>query len=576
MAKNIMPFNLDVKKLIEKYKKIVYADDAFESTLLFNRIMDIWQAEETVFEPFNATKDEINSVKNQLKKCLAMLNSEEQAFLMLRQVTVYGRINAHGMEIDNLLKVLACDDFGAYDKVAVLNRLTTFFGFMMGIDVYDHYLKLLRDRFPDDERLKFMEKPSEKIANRGIHFVDDMKDGTFNAVLSKMVQGDYDGALNEISNSEKIQEKDFKVKNLEVAMLLSMGAVDKARKILDELDKAGCRDVEFYANFYQLAKQNPEVIENTIKLIEIDVKLKTSYDLKVILASLYCMSGKYQEAAKVLTKIKGVKKDGREALKLLAECYYSLQDEEKLIGILRKIIALFPYDIWARYYLINNKFDLKANINKFQPDAINELKKFVLEKTKTMDSFNEIDRRDAIFIFKALEEIRESAFSKEIIEKIYFSQHKQMLFDALLSVQTDLVTAELIFQVLIEEGYEDEFYALKDCQLRKFKLELPQSLMDEGTDKDKLRFLISCYAQTYSLMFYLGFELDNINVELDSVIARLKDKDLLKDELLFRAECVVFLLSNALHFENEYIDETFRKLKKTEKKKLLEILNEIK
>ena len=56
----------------------------------------------------------------------------------------------------------------------------------------------------------------------------------------------------------------------------------------------------------------------------------------------------------------------------------------------------------------------------------------------------------------------------------------------------------------------------------------------------------------------------------------LKTKELLKDTLLYRAECVVFLLANALHFKNEYIDQTFKKMKRKEKDELLEILKNMK
>ena len=578
MAKNVMSFKLENSRLVDKYKDIVYKDDAFESTILFNRIMDGWQVDKSVFDPIipvGGDDQTIDKIKGQLDKCLEGLYSEEKAFLILRQVTVYGRLNAHGMEIDNLLKVLTYENFCGFDSIAVLNRLTTFFGFMMGIDVFDYYLNFFKIRFPNDKRLKNIGKPIENKQTKNIHFVDSGID-SYNAVLSKMVQGDYKGAIGEIGETAGITEKDFKVKNLEVAMLLSMGAKLEASKILDELDNAGCRDVEFFANLYQLSKLNQSVAKKAIKMIEIDEKLKTSYDLKVILASLYVIEKEYKKAILVLSKITGVKKDGREVLKLLAECYYCVGEKEKLNAVLRRVVALYPYDIWARFYLVYEDFNLEKNINKFEPEVVVILKKYIKDRTSGKDAFNNLDRRDAIFIFKALEEVRESILSKEVIEKIYNSKHREILFDALISVQTDLVTSQIILQVLIEQDYRAEFYALKDCELTKFNLKLPESLLKCDIEKDKNDFLISCYAQTYSLMFYLGFDLFDIEGKLNEIIEILKTKELLKDTLLYRAECVVFLLANALHFKNEYIDQTFKKMKRKEKDELLEILKNMK
>lgn len=572
MAKRVLPFKLNKEKLLEKYASLVYKDDAFESTLLFNRIMEDKRANNS-FEPVQLSES-LKTLEGKIGEFVLKLNDNEKSAITLRQVTVYGRLNAHGMEIDNLLKVLTNEDFRGFDAVAVLNRLVTFFGFLIGVDVYDYYLNMLKNRFPNDERLKSIQKPLEDKLPKGIHFVDD-GNHAFNAALSRIVQGDYNGAMEKIDSKSRLCEKDFRVKNLEVAMLLSMGAEQQAVKLLEELESAGCRDAEFYANLYQLSKINSSYIDKTINMLEIEPKLSSSYDLMVILASLYVMKNEYEKAVNLLINITGIKKDGREVLKLLSECYYALQEKEKLEKILKRVVTLYPNDIWARWCLLNEGFDLISNINTFQNDACDELKKYLLDKTRDEDAFNSMDRPEAYFLFKSLEEIRETLLSKQIIEKIYHSKHKDILFDALISVHSDSVTLQLIFQVLVEQKFDNPFFTLKDCELRKYHINLPRQFKIEQNDVDKSKFLLTCYAQTLALIFYLGFDLTGAEEKLEKPIEWLFSQDLLNDELLFRDECVVYLLSNALYLNNEYIERTFKKLKKAERQKIVSILEKI-
>lgn len=571
MAKNLIPFKLNRKKLIERYAEIVYKDDAYESTLIFNRIMEEMNAS-------NGSSGKISlegkTIKEQLSECLNQYNNSENTAIILRQVTVYGRLNAHGMEIDNLLKVMTDENFYGVDSVALLNRLVTFFGFLMGVDVYDYYLEFLRNRFPSDERLKIVQKPLEEKISKGLHFVDD-GDRAFNIALSKMATGDYNGAMHEIDEKSKLTEKDFRIKNLEAAMLLSMGAEKPATQILNELEVAGCRDAEFYANLYQLSKINRDYVAKAVNMLKVEPKLSESYELLVILASLYAMKDEYIKAVSLLKQVKGIRKDGREVLKLLAECYYVLNEKEKLVGVLRRIVTLYPNDIWARFYLLDDNFDLVSNINRFQPEARKQLKTYLKNKTKSEDAFNKMDRAEAFFLFKALEEIKEPLLSKQTILKIYNSRHRNILFDALISVHTDSVTLQLIFQILIENRFSEEFYALKDCELKKYKLNLPPPLIEAGEDKEKYKFLLTCYAQTYALVFYLGFDVNGVEEKLTKPLEWLVKNNLLEDKYLYRDECVVYLLSNALFFNNEYIERTFTNLKKTEKQQILAVLENI-
>ena len=572
MAKNLMPFKINRKKLIEQYARMVYKDDAYETTLLFNRIMN--DANKTaVVEPV-VSGDNLDTIQEKLASGLVSLIMNEDTAIRLRQVTVYGRLNAHGMEIDHLIKVLTDEKFCGYDAVAVLNRLATFFGFLMGIDVYDYYLEFLKNRFPNDERLRSVEKPLEKSLSKSLHFVDD-EERSFKVALSKMASGDYHGAMAEIDTVSKISEKDFKMKNLEVAMLLSMGVEKPAREILQELEDAGCRDAEFYANLYQLSKINKEYISKTILMLEKEPGLKGSFELMVILASLYVMQGEHIKAVLKLNEVKGIKKDSREVLKLLAECYYVLKDDLKLVQVLKRIATLYPNDTWARFYLVNEDFDLRSNTNKFNARAVAQLKDYLLKRTKKDDAFENMDREEAFFLFRLLEDIKESRLAKDMMERIYHSKHRDILFDALISVHSDSVTLQLIFQVLIENLFEQEFFVLKDGKLEKYKFNIPTSLKVHE-DKEKTKFLLTCYAQTYALVFYLGFDLAGVEQKLERCIDWLMEQDLLNNEFLFRDECVVYVLSNALFFNNEYIERTFKNLKKTEKQKLVEILESMK
>jgi len=554
VAKNILTIKYDREKLIDKYRNMVYQDDAYKTTLLFNRLRE-------------------NDISN--------IGSGDQTRFFLYQVVVYGRLGAHAMEADLLLKVLTDEKFAGFDAIGVLNRLSTYFGFLLGVDVYDYYLNFLKDRFSDEQRLlDIRQKPLEKKLSSELHFVDD-EDYAYTCVLDKLSKGDYHGAMTEIGGNKQESCKDYKVKNLEIAMLLSLRMNDEAKKQLEELESISCDEVEFFANYYQLAKVDKTLSRKVINLIENSGKLNSFYELSVMLASLYVSENEFLKAVAILKGIKGIKRNCLEVLTILAECYQALGKRSELVQVLRQISVIYPYEIWARYFLIKDAegetFELSNNVGGFLKAQKKDLKKYLAKKLRLSKNFDELSQEEVVFLFKASEEAGDHSLTKQMLERIYNSKHIGVLFDGLISIQTGPITMQLILQVLIENKYAGEFYVLKDCLLQKHQLAFPVLFKENSLDDDieKKKYLLSCYAQTYSLLFFMGFDVVGLDSKLDEILTKLYSIKLLDDSYLFRAECVVYILCNFLHNENEYIENSFKYLKKEDKENLLEMLKKL-
>lgn len=565
MAGSVDIIKFDEKRLINQYKRQLANNDLYDAMNTYNRLRDLFLVEESKNKGGQIFK---------LEKSLREYNLSD---LNLSKTYIYSVIENKCYEIDCLLKILSDDTFFKYNPFAVINKISLFFSMYYEQDAYNYYLNLLKNRGGPFANLDEYDEKNEIPNSKGIHFVDDNGFYIMSEAVKEMSFGRIDNAIKIAGEVEEEDKNYVHTQNFLASMYILKMDYDKAKEVLFCMIDKNISDEETIKIISGLPNLTEDEMNKLILTIEQinDGKIEELTNLE---ASLLLKIGDTERSLRKLEKITGVEKYSDNYLKMIIKAYALSGDKENLKKYLKIFCTLFPNMPIARLATIKlengEDFDcLEYLITTPTKSIKKEIRTYLLKILKKHKSFDSVTAEESIFFFKLAESIRDYHILKRIINKIYNSKNYGLLEDLAVSIFTQPESSQLIFQVVIENRHKADWTFLHFSFLRKQELRYPQifSCVD-NKEKDKLNYLLSCYAQAYSLCVFMNIDVKDIDKKVNPILEKLYSIDLLESDELMQSENIVYILSTCASGGDKEIENSFFDIKDELKKKLLNLI----
>ena len=546
MAEKVLTIKYDENDLKEKYYTAIKKENVYEAQLIYNRL-----------RPLN--------------------NSE----INLRQAIIYSMLNSHCREIDYLLKVVADLGFVNYSPVSILMRLSVFFNVYEMIDSFDFYKELLLLKHPNDINLVKAKNPNQSKYTRRIHLVEEESKFIYGDAINLMSAGEPKQALDKLFTIQKNDPMYTRAQNLASVIYLSTGEVEKSKELILKLIEDKACDAEIINNVYRFSGFSKEEKEKLLDGLE-DLKSESNeYEVSMLKASLLLEDNNYEQALKETQTIKNYLQYSEPLLKQKAICYLRLNNKEALYDTLKMLYTIYPTNIGARYLAIqleNGAEDInyKYLFNHFDRSMKKDLIKLLKTELSGHNDFNELSLEQVEFLFNIVKEVKDYVLMKKTTKVILKSKYSFLIQEALMSTEVSNENQQLIFQVLVEEQSKEFWSMLVFGRIETMQIDIPQFFKTAIVeDREKFDYLLTAYAQTYSLLYYVGVDIDSIAVDMNDILVNLYEAPLENKEfqILTNIHYLVYMLIQHMYPQENLFEHTFMDITDAQKQEINSLLN---
>lgn len=566
MAGKIETIKYDKSKLLSQYKQHLSNKSFYIAMNVFNRLKGF---------DLKSRADNKNNNYYAIEKVLEDYNFTE---LVLGQTYIYSLLGNTFYEIDCLLRVVADESFFKYNAKAVANKIALFFTMYYEQDTIDYYLNLLKNRGGAFESLDLENKSYLNLPDNGLHFVDDDGNYKMGEAINEMALGKVNDAI-EIINSVKVDDKDYvHSQNFLASIYMLKGDNKTAKKILFDLVDSNIADEETVKVLGSLHSLNDNEIKRVVELTQ---KLKNEdniNDLSILQASLLLKIGESLNAIEELKSVKPPAIFDENYLKIIIKAYAMTKDIENLKQQLKTYCTLFPNMPLVRFALTKlengEEFELIDYLSMIPNSKISkEIRTYLIKFLRNNNNFDMLECEEVVFLLKLAESIRDYEILKRIITKTYNSKNYGVLEDLSVSIFTTPEAIQLIIQVLIEERHKKDWLFLNGAYLKKQTLLYPEFFNSRRVeDKDKLEYLLSCYAQTFSLLLFMNKDVSNIHELLNGKIEEIYNLEFDMQSDLSISENLVYVFSLFASLSDEDVEKTFYYIEDETKNKLKKLI----
>ena len=544
MAEKLLTISYDISDLMAKYNTAIKDENVYEAMLVYNRLRE-----------FNIP--EIN----------------------LRQASVYAKLQSYASETNYLLKCIDDIGFYAYNPQAVLVRISAFFNVYCMVDVFDFYKAILQARHPDDERLSLLPNPNTKRIQKDIHFVEDEGKFLYVDAMNFMTNGEPEKAIDAIDKIDKKDAMYVKAQNFKSAIYATRGDIEKSKEItFDLLDEKGC-NVEVIENLYKVTGLNEEERQKVLALLD-GLENDNSYEVAMAKALLFMDERNYVAALKALSSITGYAQYIEACLKQKCVCCLILKNKEQLLKHLKMLYTIYPSNIGARCLYLNIEnddfsLDVRWIYGIFDKPMIKTIKQIVKQELATVKSINNFSLEQAEFMFNVVCECGDYIMVKKATSTLLKSKYKFLIQDALLDVTTKSTIRQLMFQSIVENLSQDEWTFLVNGRIDTFRVCLPEMFLSKNVqDIEKFEYLLTVYAQIYSLLFYADVDVEEFDKTVGNLFELLYNLPIDKDyPLITNAHYLVFMLLHYLLPDDDLFEHAFKDLTSEQKDELVKIMD---
>lgn len=547
MAGEIITIRHDVDSLKEKYHNAIKNENIYDAMLMYNRLREY-----------------------------------EFSDVNLRQAVLYSMLNSYDTEIRYLLKVVSDLSFVNYNPVSVLMRLGVYFNIYGDMDTFDFYKELLLLKHPGDINLLNVHSPTGQKYQRRIHLVEEESKFIYGDAMDLMGQGDPQEAINKLSSIPKGDPMYTKAQSLASVIYLSTGEVDKSKEIIMQLIEEENCNAEIINNVYRFTGFTTEEREKLILNLDNIKNSSNAYEVSMLKAELLMEEGKYQLAIDELKTIKSYLRFTEPCLKQLAIGYLNVEDFENLYEVLKQIYTIYPDNIGARYLALqiengekslNYRYIFGALDRSMRKDLIKVLKS-ELGENKSLSS---LSVEQVEFLFNIAKEVNDYCLMKKITRRIFHSKYSFLIQEALLDPSIANENQQLIFQVLVEEQSAKPWTFLVFGRIETIELDIPTLFKSNIIlDKEKFAYLLTVFAQTYSLLYYIGEDIYTIGAEMNDLLSNIYTTPLDNEFTILRnAHYLVYMLVKYMCPEENLFEHTFNDITQEEKNTLNTLLEKL-
>lgn len=547
MAKDIINLSYNIDNLIKKYQKALSREDFYQAQTIYNRMQGI------------VAHDKL-----------------KMSEIALRQSLMYSRLGSLFYEADYLLKVIKNEQFKNFNARAVALRLSLFFNVYYETDCKEYYFDLFKSRGMDvgRESSTVMDPKWQK----SIHFVEDDGFYKMGEAINQMTQGRPELAIDAINEVDEQDKNYTKAQNFKASLLVVKRQYDEAKANLMDLVDKNLADEETFRALYCLPNLSENEMEYLLNKLQ-RVKSKYSSDnLDCVEASMLISLNRSQEAIAILNKVSSKIKFDESFLALKSRCYETLGDTENLFDTLKILYALYPRLAFVRLALI--KMELGESIScieylKEHPskNTIKEGKKYIVDAFKN-DWQKTMDRDTAQFMLNLAIMVGDFNLLRAVCRAIYNSKQKDVVLDNLASVFVVPQDLQVLLQVVLEEEPEQEISVLRFAMLEKVQFCSPEFFKQKDiNDCEKRTFLLSAYAQSATLAFFEGLDLNQLCEKSDEILKKLYDSNLDDFPKLKFTDNLSFLLLSYCYPEEESLLALFFRMPEQLKEDVLKFIN---
>lgn len=547
VAKDIINLSYNIDNLIKKYQKALSREDFYQAQTIYNRMQGM------------VAHDKL-----------------KMSEIALRQSLMYSRLGSLFYEADYLLKVIKNEQFKNFNARAVALRLSLFFNVYYETDCKEYYFDLFKSRGMDVGRESSTVMDSKW--QKSIHFVEDDGFYKMGEAINQMTQGRPELAIDAINEVDEQDKNYTKAQNFKASLLVVKRQYDEAKANLMDLVDKNLADEETFRALYCLPNLSENEMEYLLNKLQ-RVKSKYSSDnLDCVEASMLISLNRSQEAILILNKVSSKIKFDESFLALKSRCYETLGDTENLFDTLKILYALYPRLAFVRLALI--KMELGESIScidylKEHPskNTIKEGKKYIVDAFKN-DWQKTMDRDTAQFMLNLAIMVGDFNLLRAVCRAIYNSDQKDVVLDNLASVFVVPQDLQVLLQVVLEEEPEQEISVLRFAMLEKVQFSSPEFFKQKDiNDCEKRTFLLSAYAQSATLAFFEGLDLNQLCEKSDEILKKLYDSNLDDFPKLKFTDNLSFLLLSYCYPEEESLLALFFRMPEQLKEDVLKFIN---
>lgn len=513
----------------------------------------------------------------------ALLDKSVHPESYLLMAGLYSKINDIASEVDNLLKFLTTEKIIPFNPASLLYKLNLYFYVYNGLDRFDFYRDICVAKLGGMFSKEDLPSPNEPIVSDGLKLLDDNDKLRFFTAMDLVVKGkenDAEELLNQMEGSGEFYQRG---KNLKAMVELSKGNVKDAENTLMNLIKEGCVSKEIYASLYRTFAFDKDLSPDLLRTIGEINSGDNNYDLVMLKVFAAIKQNNYDLALNELKKVDFIFNCTTTYMENLALCYYKTGDMINLKNTLKKYLTIYPKEAKLKYIL--SKLETGEDVveeflvRHLKSGAKTKLKKHIKAILNNTEYFKSLTKLDAIYLFNLSLLTNSFEFIKKCTKIILKTEFKEVVLDALISVETDHVCRQIVYQSILEECYEDSFSTLVNGYLIKAKVGYPKlfKISSENINKDKLDYLKCIYSQCYSLLFFAGSDTSNLCRAIEPIINHifyLKENSK-EDEFIRDSDRVVYMLASYYDSQNKQIEESFKVLSSEQKQEIKNFLQQL-
>lgn len=510
-------------------------------------------------------------------------NVDPEIYLM--QAAVFSKANYFDFEINCILKYLTIKDAKLFNPVNVLSKLHFYFNNFCQINTFDFYKDFITKKLNGNVNFDNVNDKMEKEEDSsGLTLVGDESKVKFYNGMDLFMQSRFDEAtkvLDEIDEKEEFYEKSV---TLKLMAYLSTKKYKEAEKFLLKEIKRNPQEVSSYSWLYRIL-----LIDETLSIDECDEILKiedvlNNYDLVMIKSHVAMVKKDFAQAKKELKKLKSAVVYSEDYLYNLAKCYYYLGDEKNYIKTIKEILTICPFNPIIRFILIMHELgeDVfeECSQEKLSKKLTNKFRNYINKTILSPDFKDNTTIEDIMFLIHLSFLTTDFELVKKVCERAMESGFVDVVLDFLTFVDISYGHRQLIFQAVLETLYKKPFFILLKGLLKEVQIAYPDFLLNlqKLKDNSKAKYLISIYAQTYSMLLFIGSDLKDFKSFMSKPLEYIYNLpyDSKEDDFIRDSEKIVYMFSIMYEKGNEQIEESFKHLSEKEKQETKDFYNEIK
>ena len=463
--------------------------------------------------------------------------------VVMGQAGMYARLDNLTYEVDALIKLLTFKKYTEYNPKAVLAGVCLYFSMYSREDVSKHYIKLIESRFAKQNKKIKLEIAKPKDLKSPIHIVEDddtkpiKSDNVLKDAMQLLDKDKTDEAMHLLLSVDKSDPEYTRAMNLASIVYAITDRAKESKDLILELIKEGKADKDSFVTLYKVTDGDAE---GRTLLTEELRNADPSDSTKLLLHTLDMDNGNYTEALNDLKEVSEKNRYSESYLTLYVNCVLKCGLEEETLEALKKLYTIYPNNPLARFmaleYTRGNGFpEIDLTTNKISRKIKNALTKEVKDKLKTKDFIKTATIEELQYLLNLAKYLKDYELIKELSKEILKTKYKGLVLDQCISVTTSIEALQVIMQAIIETKEIQDFWVLKNDELREIHVYLPTLFKEAIEPKAKYETLLLVFAQSYSMSYLFADFNPEPSKEKDAIIKCTKQIE--KFEKILRSIC---------------------------------------